>query len=334
MDTSSCKVNVGTKPNKKDMRSQSFRLATYVNWPKDAHVRPNSLAEAGLYSTGSHDEVKCFSCDFTFSAIDDQALNEHEIKCPDCMFIKDRENSDNIPLQAPPDLGFEFVESVCNKPDFKLQEIDTSSILAEMASPAPESAPDMHLEGDLQIASMRESQCIKVTPIKHLLHKDYAEMLQFNDRSEVNSGKIQYYEGTSRPQGGASHYLGRIQSVDEASKLDGYSSLYSGGGQFDEEEYKLDDGHQTQIEEIQYGGVNKWHPDNQYSTQTDCQGERPQEYLFGQPIHKTDIGLSFSNPHVNIRRKLPESCRNMFQMKVFVLLIFAVFMFTYLMHIY
>ncbi|CAH1799476.1 unnamed protein product [Owenia fusiformis] len=93
--------NGGTKHNDQ-MRSQMFRLASYTKWPKWAHARPVQLAEAGLYFTGTYDEVKCFACDAKFkqwSEINDP-MSEHRKTSPNCPFVKDKLQSDDIPLVA------------------------------------------------------------------------------------------------------------------------------------------------------------------------------------------------------------------------------------------
>uniref|UniRef100_A0A3Q2NRM9 RING-type E3 ubiquitin transferase n=1 Tax=Fundulus heteroclitus TaxID=8078 RepID=A0A3Q2NRM9_FUNHE len=46
-----------------EMEAEDSRLATFHNWPSEALVQPDVLAQAGFFYTGHGDNVKCFFCD-------------------------------------------------------------------------------------------------------------------------------------------------------------------------------------------------------------------------------------------------------------------------------
>ena len=45
-----------------DTAKESYRLSTFVKFPKECPANTRSLAGAGFYYTGYKDRVKCFSC--------------------------------------------------------------------------------------------------------------------------------------------------------------------------------------------------------------------------------------------------------------------------------
>uniref|UniRef100_A0A3P9PWN8 RING-type E3 ubiquitin transferase n=1 Tax=Poecilia reticulata TaxID=8081 RepID=A0A3P9PWN8_POERE len=46
-----------------EMETEDSRLTTFHNWPTEASVQPDVLAQAGFFYTGHGDNVKCFFCD-------------------------------------------------------------------------------------------------------------------------------------------------------------------------------------------------------------------------------------------------------------------------------
>ena len=72
-----------------DLNTPEGRLQTFVNWPTDHPLRPESLAEAGQYYTGEDektDETRCYVCGgrlHNWEAGDDP-FEEHKTTFPDC----------------------------------------------------------------------------------------------------------------------------------------------------------------------------------------------------------------------------------------------------------
>ena len=69
-----------------DVRLKSFENSEYDDWA----VNPVDLAMAGFYSTGVHDEVKCYSCLKELGNWDtsDTALGEHFRWSPSCPIVR------------------------------------------------------------------------------------------------------------------------------------------------------------------------------------------------------------------------------------------------------
>ena len=67
------------------------RLGSFINWPKNHPMRPESLAGAGFYYTGFLDKVRCFCCDLTLHQwkVFDCTLEQHKkYSKGDCNFLK------------------------------------------------------------------------------------------------------------------------------------------------------------------------------------------------------------------------------------------------------
>lgn len=84
------------------MKSEEVRLGTFDNWPIDSPVRPEDLAEAGLYFLGMEDSVQCFCCGGGLSRWEqgDDPWSEHAKYYPNCFFFLGH-NVGNVPLTTP-----------------------------------------------------------------------------------------------------------------------------------------------------------------------------------------------------------------------------------------
>ncbi|CAI9616074.1 unnamed protein product [Staurois parvus] len=80
-------------PKYLNMSSEDARLKTFKNWPSYVRVTPKDLANAGLFYTGSNDQVKCFCCGGKLMNWEpgDIAWNEHRRHFPDCFFVLGRD---------------------------------------------------------------------------------------------------------------------------------------------------------------------------------------------------------------------------------------------------
>ncbi|KAJ4945444.1 hypothetical protein JOQ06_023129 [Pogonophryne albipinna] len=92
-------VDESTYPMVPHMRSEEARLRTYSAWPSTAPVRPQDLAQAGLYYLGEADHVQCFCCNNMLGGWDagDTAWREHAKHFPNCSFILGNDVG-NVPL--------------------------------------------------------------------------------------------------------------------------------------------------------------------------------------------------------------------------------------------
>ncbi|BFZ10023.1 hypothetical protein BsWGS_13062 [Bradybaena similaris] len=80
------------------MQDLSERLKSFDGWPKQAHVRPEALAEAGLYYIGIEDTVTCFSCWQAFECWEpgDDPWREHAKWSPYCPYVKSVKGSEYV----------------------------------------------------------------------------------------------------------------------------------------------------------------------------------------------------------------------------------------------
>lgn len=83
------------------MKNEESRLQTFSFWPMIAPVRPQDLAQAGLYYLGQNDQVQCFCCGGILADwnVGDSAWGEHSKHFPGCFFILGHDVG-NIPLQG------------------------------------------------------------------------------------------------------------------------------------------------------------------------------------------------------------------------------------------
>ncbi|XP_070769393.1 E3 ubiquitin-protein ligase XIAP [Enoplosus armatus] len=94
-------VDESTYPMAPHMRNEEARLQTFSCWPSTAPVRPQDLAQAGLYYLGKGDRVQCFCCGGVLSGWEagDTAWGEHGKHFPYCFFILGHDVG-NIPFQG------------------------------------------------------------------------------------------------------------------------------------------------------------------------------------------------------------------------------------------
>ncbi|XP_014909843.1 baculoviral IAP repeat-containing protein 7 isoform X2 [Poecilia latipinna] len=72
-----------------EMETEDSRLTTFHNWPTEASVQPDVLAQAGFFYTGHGDNVKCFFCDGGLRNWEpgDDPWQEHAKWFPRCEFL-------------------------------------------------------------------------------------------------------------------------------------------------------------------------------------------------------------------------------------------------------
>ncbi|XP_068596442.1 E3 ubiquitin-protein ligase XIAP [Brachionichthys hirsutus] len=82
-------VDESTYPMVPHMRNEEARLRTFSSWPAGASVRPQDLAQAGLFYLGERDRVQCFCCGGMLGGWEggDTAWGEHTKHFPYCFFI-------------------------------------------------------------------------------------------------------------------------------------------------------------------------------------------------------------------------------------------------------
>ncbi|XP_053130276.1 E3 ubiquitin-protein ligase XIAP isoform X2 [Hemicordylus capensis] len=79
-------------PRNPAMCREEARLRSFLNWPPYAPIAPEELAKAGLYYTGTEDQVECFCCGGKLKNWEpcDQAWSEHRRHFPRCFFVLGR----------------------------------------------------------------------------------------------------------------------------------------------------------------------------------------------------------------------------------------------------
>ncbi|XP_030622416.1 E3 ubiquitin-protein ligase XIAP [Chanos chanos] len=95
-------VDESTYPMMPHMKSEDDRFNTFTNWPPSAPVRPEDLAQAGLFYLGTSDRVQCFCCGGMLTGWEpgDNAWDEHSRHFPNCFFILGHDVG-NVPSELP-----------------------------------------------------------------------------------------------------------------------------------------------------------------------------------------------------------------------------------------
>ncbi|XP_021938290.1 baculoviral IAP repeat-containing protein 7-like isoform X2 [Zootermopsis nevadensis] len=99
------------------------RLRTFINWSPTVHQTPQQLAQAGFYSVGQSDQVRCFHCDGGLRHWDpeDDPWTEHArwfSQCGFVLLVKGDEFVQQALIQHPP------VLPVCGEESHKTQAVD------------------------------------------------------------------------------------------------------------------------------------------------------------------------------------------------------------------
>ncbi|XP_038631262.1 E3 ubiquitin-protein ligase XIAP-like [Scyliorhinus canicula] len=110
---------------KQDLSNEIYRLATFIDFPRNVPLSEATLARAGFFYTGFKDQVKCFSCGGEVENWQhgDSAVSKHRLLFPACPFINgthmneqmvnssfplilhDRINSDQVASHHPSENG-------------------------------------------------------------------------------------------------------------------------------------------------------------------------------------------------------------------------------------
>ncbi|XP_053396571.1 baculoviral IAP repeat-containing protein 7-like [Mercenaria mercenaria] len=83
-----------------EYKCYEVRLSSFSGWPQYLTQRPEALAEAGLYYTGSEDHVRCFMCDGGLRHWDteDDPWTEHCRWFPACQYAREKKGEEFIAL--------------------------------------------------------------------------------------------------------------------------------------------------------------------------------------------------------------------------------------------
>ncbi|KAL3883077.1 hypothetical protein ACJMK2_029370 [Sinanodonta woodiana] len=81
-------------------QAYSVRLSTFARWPSDIWQRPEQVAHAGFYYTGSQDIVRCFACDGGLKNWDpdDEPWIKHARWFSQCPFVQHVKGQEFIDL--------------------------------------------------------------------------------------------------------------------------------------------------------------------------------------------------------------------------------------------
>lgn len=83
------------------MNIELIRLGTFVSWPHDAPVSARELSQCGFFVTNNSIlQAECAWCHCRISDWEDgdTVWLKHRNASPQCKFIVDYKNSDNVPL--------------------------------------------------------------------------------------------------------------------------------------------------------------------------------------------------------------------------------------------
>lgn len=100
--TSTNSITDRSKLDYEKLRYEQVRLNTFYDWPSGAKADPCSLAQDGLFYTGSADRVQCAFCRGLMRNWEpaDIPSAEHRRHYPDCPFVQGRDVG-NVPLAEP-----------------------------------------------------------------------------------------------------------------------------------------------------------------------------------------------------------------------------------------
>lgn len=87
------KIGIVTcRPRLPEYALELVRLQSFKKWPKDHHPKPEDLAKAGFFYTGSSDCVRCFNCGGGLRnwEVGDHVWVEHTRWFPKCSFLKQK----------------------------------------------------------------------------------------------------------------------------------------------------------------------------------------------------------------------------------------------------
>ncbi|CAG9860343.1 unnamed protein product [Phyllotreta striolata] len=85
------------------MNQEKNRLYTFIQWPSNAAVNPQTIARAGFFSTKQGLEVECFACHVKISEWNygEQVMQKHRTLNPSCPFVLNPSTSGNVPIPIP-----------------------------------------------------------------------------------------------------------------------------------------------------------------------------------------------------------------------------------------
>ena len=107
--------------NRPDYSTYDGRLLSFRNWPSYLPLKPDDLAEAGLYYTGRGDAVICFKCREGLKQWEpsDDPWIEHAVWYPECEFVR-AEKGQNFIDEA---RRLKFQQSVVETPDQSISKL-------------------------------------------------------------------------------------------------------------------------------------------------------------------------------------------------------------------
>ncbi|KAM4049211.1 LOW QUALITY PROTEIN: baculoviral IAP repeat-containing protein 1-like [Anomaloglossus baeobatrachus] len=93
------------------MQDEQARLQSFTSWPPYTFMKPDVLAQAGFFFTGTKDAVQCFSCGGCLGNWEenDDPWKEHAKWFPECEFLQGKKSKDEIQQYIENYNGFEGV---------------------------------------------------------------------------------------------------------------------------------------------------------------------------------------------------------------------------------
>lgn len=125
---------VGTPSHKDELT----RLASYVNWPSAAAVRPCALSRHGFTYEGHGDTTRCVACGVVVNNWQrgDRPVDVHRTRSPSCPFVVDESGRDDD------DVGTTLRQLRLNDPHASSFRTDGETATDSSTAPSQQTPPD------------------------------------------------------------------------------------------------------------------------------------------------------------------------------------------------
>ncbi|KAL3883078.1 hypothetical protein ACJMK2_029371 [Sinanodonta woodiana] len=160
----------------------STRLASFARWPTGVKQRPEELAAAGFFSTGSEDVVRCFDCDGGMKnwEPDDEPWIEHARWFPKCQFVKRMK-------------GQEFIDLVRRMTEDSDEEEDAVVHSTFQPDNPMADLPTLRNETNLQTDEVNESSVLETAAARSVLEMGYSRTVVAQAiNSLITKGQTEY----------------------------------------------------------------------------------------------------------------------------------------------
>ncbi|CAL1545883.1 unnamed protein product [Lymnaea stagnalis] len=193
------------RPKRTEYALRQKRLETFENWPRDHHLTPEDLSEAGFYYAGYGDCARCFYCGGGLRNWDDEdnVWVEHARWFPKCAYI--RQQMGQAFIDAVQELNKQYTVIPFSRVTEKIGPVSAAFNLDTKEAPlkrdpAVKTIVDMgYLEKDVVEAALRVKAEFSIVSADAVL-----ESLEMDGKRKVNASKIivPYTSSNFNPQAG------------------------------------------------------------------------------------------------------------------------------------